>query len=179
VLIHQLNGKASDIPGSLILRWISYLILFDFKVKHIPGPKNKIADGLSRKATGPSNQLDSTVKKDINNSINIHLNSIQVDGQPKVLDGNYSEDSEELTRYLVALIRPRSASNAYFRSIRRQAQKYFVQGRRLWKRTRKHWDQPQLVEDNLDKQKQVIKSYHKASGHKGREVTVNLVRRRY
>ncbi|KAK6218688.1 putative gag-pol poly protein [Colletotrichum tabaci] len=34
-LVAQLNGAASDLPGALIIRWISWIRMFDFEVKHI------------------------------------------------------------------------------------------------------------------------------------------------
>ena len=37
-----------DLPGSVVVRWIAWICLFDFDVKHVPGMKNMVADGLSR-----------------------------------------------------------------------------------------------------------------------------------
>jgi hypothetical protein len=36
VLVDQINGGFSDVPGALISRWISVIKLFDFKIRHIP-----------------------------------------------------------------------------------------------------------------------------------------------
>ena len=49
VLVAQLNRSATDLPGSLVTRWIAYIRLFDFKVRHIPGKKHTAADGLSQR----------------------------------------------------------------------------------------------------------------------------------
>lgn len=46
-LVAQLNRPATDLPNSVIVRWISWIRLFDFDVKHVPGTKNTVADGLS------------------------------------------------------------------------------------------------------------------------------------
>jgi hypothetical protein len=49
VLVAQLNGAASDLPGLLLMRWIAWIRLFDFDVKHVSGKKHTAADGLSRR----------------------------------------------------------------------------------------------------------------------------------
>ena len=46
VLVAQLNQSATDLPGSLVTRWIAYIRLFDFEVQHVPGKKHTAADGL-------------------------------------------------------------------------------------------------------------------------------------
>ena len=48
-LVAQLNRSASDLPSSLVTRWLAWLHLFDFEVRHIPGKKNVVADALSRR----------------------------------------------------------------------------------------------------------------------------------
>ena len=65
VLIHQINGSASDIPGALLLRWLAWIRLFDFEIRHIPGTKNAAADSLSRKPAGPSDFHDKKTETDI------------------------------------------------------------------------------------------------------------------
>ena len=34
-LVHQLNQPTSDLPGTVVGRWIAYIQLFDFKIKHV------------------------------------------------------------------------------------------------------------------------------------------------
>jgi hypothetical protein len=48
-LVAQLNRSASDLPGALVTRWIAWIQLFDFTVRHVPGTKHTAADGLSRR----------------------------------------------------------------------------------------------------------------------------------
>jgi hypothetical protein len=47
-LVAQLNRSASDLPGALTTRWLAWIRLFDFDVRHVSGKKNAVADGLSR-----------------------------------------------------------------------------------------------------------------------------------
>jgi hypothetical protein len=48
-LVAQLNRSATDLPGSLMTRWLAWIFLWDFEVRHVPGKKNVAADRLSRR----------------------------------------------------------------------------------------------------------------------------------
>ena len=43
-----------DLPNATITRWPSYIRLFDFDVKHVPGNKNNDAEALSRRGKVPA-----------------------------------------------------------------------------------------------------------------------------
>jgi hypothetical protein len=47
VLVAQLNRVATDLPGALVTRWIAWIRLFDFEVRHVKGSKHTATDGLS------------------------------------------------------------------------------------------------------------------------------------
>ena len=48
-LVAQLNRSASDVPGALVTRWLAWIHLFDFEVRHVSGKKYTAADDLSRR----------------------------------------------------------------------------------------------------------------------------------
>jgi len=48
-LVAQLNRAATDLPGALVTRWLAWIQLFDFEVRHVKGAKHGAADGLSRR----------------------------------------------------------------------------------------------------------------------------------
>jgi reverse transcriptase-like protein len=62
-LVAQLNRSATDLPGSLVVRWISWIRLFDFTVKHVPGTKNSATDALSRRPA-TENELHEAERED-------------------------------------------------------------------------------------------------------------------
>lgn len=45
-----------DVPNAPVLRWISWIRLFDFETKHVPAPQFKLEDGLSRRKPSPTDQ---------------------------------------------------------------------------------------------------------------------------
>src|SRR5437660_324804 len=49
ILVHQLNQPTSDLPGTVVGRWIAYIRLFDFEIRHVAGTKHKGPDTLSRR----------------------------------------------------------------------------------------------------------------------------------
>ena len=48
-LVHQLNQPTSDLPGAIVGRWLAYIRLFSFDIKHLAGVKHKGPDALSRR----------------------------------------------------------------------------------------------------------------------------------
>jgi len=49
VLVAQLNRAATDHLGALVTRWLAWIRLFDFEVRHIPGKQHTAANALSRR----------------------------------------------------------------------------------------------------------------------------------
>ena len=47
-LIAQLNRTATDLPGALITSWLTWIQLFDFSIKHVPGIKYLAVDAFSQ-----------------------------------------------------------------------------------------------------------------------------------
>ncbi|KAM3506311.1 hypothetical protein MY11210_007613 [Beauveria gryllotalpidicola] len=98
VLKQQINGGAKDIAGALIMRWLSYIRLFDFTVVHIPGEKNLIADALSRKPLGPSDILEAEYEGDLEEFVDLALNPVRCD--VPLLKKGYSDKSHAIANFL-------------------------------------------------------------------------------
>ncbi len=116
-LVIQLNRNIIDLPGAMITRQITWLRLFNFEVRYIPGKLNGVADGLSRRGK----QLEDDISRDKNAFINAEFNYIQIRlsiyrvyvGPSRVnngveaitLDeqGNYNESSKAIAHWLLTL----------------------------------------------------------------------------
>src|SRR5580700_10075875 len=87
ILVAQLNKSATDLPGALVTRWIAYIQLFDFEVRHVPERKHTTADGLSRRLCTASDDTDDSFEEDIEDFIDAELGAlsialIRVEGEP-------------------------------------------------------------------------------------------------
>ena len=81
-LVAQLNRSASDLPGALVTRWIAWIQLFDFDVRHVPGKANMVADGLSRRPLGPLEEEDQD-EEEIEDFIDAELSVVRAHFVPQ------------------------------------------------------------------------------------------------
>ena len=93
VLMYQLNGTMTDLPGALINRWITWIRSFDFEVKHISGAKNSVADGLSRKPATLSDMIEKEQEGDLQDFIDAQIMAnivTEADQAPIDLDNQFN-----------------------------------------------------------------------------------------
>jgi hypothetical protein len=62
----------------LVTRWIAYIRLFDFKVRHVLGKKNAAIDGLSRQPRTELDNINKVYKQDINNFVKAELRALSI-----------------------------------------------------------------------------------------------------
>jgi hypothetical protein len=58
ISLAQMLRRYDDVPNAPILRWISWIQLFDFEPHHVPATSFKAEDALSRKPPAPSDSTD-------------------------------------------------------------------------------------------------------------------------
>ena len=105
VLVAQLNRSGTDLPGALVTRWIAWIRLFDFEVRHIPGKRHTAADGLSRRPPTDQDLAEAAEEPDIDDFILAELNSlrvspISVNAETPPLHEGYSKFSKKVATYL-------------------------------------------------------------------------------
>jgi hypothetical protein len=188
VLVYQLNGAASDIPGSLMMRWIAWIRFFDFTIKHIPGTKNPVADALSRKPPGPSDQREKLNEEDIDDWVDAQIFSqwvaIPKDTPstlaPIQLKEGYSARSQEIADYLTTLAEPSHIKPYWKRRLfKKEALKFFVDKGYLFKRSGNPSQCPRRLIDTPEEQRRIFRACHDEMGHKGRESTYARVTNHY
>jgi len=181
-LVAQLNRAATDLPGALMTRWLAWIQLWDFDVRHVPGKKNSLADGLSRRP--PDGERPDEPTEDIEEFIDCELSTLEYTASPVEmevdlpLENSYSEESQKIAKWLVTLRRPEEMNTKEFKRFKRQALKFLVRNRQLFRRQSKNVPMRRVI-DNENTQREIIKSLHDRSGHRGREGTYQRVSNRY
>jgi hypothetical protein len=64
-----------DLSRALVIRWLTWIRLFNFKVQYIKGTKYLAIDGLSRR---PPQPRDSDEEEDVDNIIEIDLDYLGI-----------------------------------------------------------------------------------------------------
>ena len=194
VLVAQLNKAATDLLGALVTRWLAYIHMFDFEVRHVPGHKHTAADGLSRRPRTESDNLDEKNEVDIEEFLDTELAILSIvpigvtpedpaeasdfEIPVKILNENYSEESQRIAKYLTTLCKPEGLIGSGFRQFKKKALKYAVRDALLFRRESKNIPS-QLVVDSGEEQAKIIKALHDKNGHKGRESTYRKIADRY
>ena len=77
-LITQLNKSATDLPSALITQWLTYIQLFNFNIRYIPGKKYLVTDGLLRRPPIEKDIKEEEEEEDIKEFINTKLAYVRV-----------------------------------------------------------------------------------------------------
>src|SRR5438552_10547659 len=182
-LVWLLNQPPNDLPNAMMTRWLTYIRLFDFTVKHVPGNKNGGADALSRRgyADGDGEEDDA-----VDDYFDAKLYSIQVSSAPMnptariyLQEVEYDGEYLAIGRYLETMERPPDLTDDEFRKLRKTAHQYLVRDGYLYKRSKKRGIPPRRVIGQPTDRREVIKALHDELGHRSRQPTYEQVSRRY
>ena len=78
ILIVQFNRSAADLSEALMIRWLTWIRLFDFDVRHVLGKKYTAADELFRRPREFSNDIDEVHEKNIDDFIDDQFNYVRI-----------------------------------------------------------------------------------------------------
>jgi len=186
-LVHQLNLPANDLPGALVTRWIAWIRLFHFEVKHVPGSLNGGPDGLSRRPRGEG-ESEPEEEDDPEETIEASLQGIRVEQgsdrkmrerpyEPSVglrLAEEYKGRWKEIGEFLGNLKRPERMTTKEMHQFRREALKYLVSDGILYRR-RKTNEPPAKLFVSAEQKWKAMEAAHELSGHRGRAGTLQKV----
>jgi len=119
-LVWLLNQPSNDLPNAMMMRWLAYIRLFDFHVKHIPGNKNGATDALSQRGAGPADPPED--ENDTDDYFDAKLYSMRASygNAPShtawiyLYEAEYDGDDLVLGRYLETLRRPSDMTDEEF-----------------------------------------------------------------
>ena len=182
-LVWLLNQPPNDLPNAMMTRWLAYIRLFDFTVKHVPGRKNGGADALSRRGYADG---DGAEDHKVDDYFDAKLYSIQFSSMPRDLtariylqEGEYEGEYLIIGRYLESMERPPDLTDEEFRKLRRKALRYLVRDGYLYKRAKKSRIPPRRVIGQPEMRRKVIRELHDELGHHNRQSTYDQIARRY
>ena len=102
----------------MITRWLTYIRLFDFDVKHIPGSRNGAADSLSRRGKGPEDESDDDPDDYFESRLySVSLASSRSFARVYLSEGEYTGRDLTLGRYLETLERPEGLSDGEYEKL--------------------------------------------------------------
>ena len=192
-LVKQLNKASPDLPGALMTRWLAWIQLFDFDVKHVPGHKHGAPDGFSRRPATEEDIREAEEEQDIDDFIDtrIYMQRVfitntdiaeeevnVVDTTTLLLEPGYSTLHQDVARFLSTLQNHNSLEAKEFRKFKAYALKFLVQDRYLFRRASKNIPLRRVVDD-VDTQTSILQELHDECGHRGREGTYRKVADRY
>ncbi|KAJ9246723.1 hypothetical protein DTO195F2_9270 [Paecilomyces variotii] len=185
-LVAQLNRTATDLPGSVVARWIAWIQLFDFDVVHVSGKKNLVADGLSRKPA-TERDLEEAEDDDMEEFLDLQfcavyyasVQEVESDSIPWLTPTlHWSEKSLLIAEWLQTMTKPDNMDRGQYAKFKKEALKYMVQDGVLFRRARQN--QPcRTVVDDEEKRKEILTALHEEHGHRKREATYRKVADRY
>ena len=133
----------------MMTRWLAYIRLFDFDVKHIPGNTNSAANALARcgqssdDPEGPENEADdyfdaqlysAYVSHNPSPTTRIYLHELEYEGEDLIL-----------AHYLEMLQRPDNLTDPQYQQLRKKLRNFLARDGYLFKRGRKGNVPPQRV----------------------------------
>jgi hypothetical protein len=237
-LVHQLNQPISDLPGAIVGRWLAYIRLFTFDIKHVPGTKHKGPDALSRRP-GTEEELRELqaigeeevqqLEEFVDGELDVVTREKEQGGEDEiVITGNAIEEEEcsgfctngfhsfslcfllsfgraegiakngekgfcfffkkgvyegdeglqRVGDFLASMRRPAGMGDGEFKRFKNHSLKFLLREGVLYRRGRAGLPPRRVLVKEEDK-REVLRSLHDQSGHRGRDGTYQKAKIRY
>ena len=102
IFVTQLNQSIVDLSKVFVTRWLTWIRLFDFDVRHVSDKKHEIVDELSRRSRIVSNDIDEINEVDIDDFIDVEMNCVRIASvrmtaaNERVFLSEYSNESKRI-----------------------------------------------------------------------------------
>jgi transposase InsO family protein len=177
-------------PNAAINRWIQGILLFDFKLIHVPATKFKGPDALSRRGLGEGESIDPQDDSWLD-ELALYTGASQAcfraTVSPQVRDippssvfvgTSFQEQNlKDVFEFLTTLETPSFDSISAKKRFLKKAVRFFVQNGKMYKRMRGR--PPLLVVFDPEKRATILTQAHEELGHRGEAATWETVRLRF
>ena len=185
ILIVQFNRFAADFFKTLMIRWLTWICLFNFDVRHVLDKRYTATDELFRRSRKLSNDIDEVHEKNIDDFINDQLNCVRIcsmrvneNDDEQSLKNEYSEKFQRIVHYLITLARPNHLNRKKFRKFKNWALQFLVRDRHLFRRVNKNVLLRKII-DKAENQAIILKQLHNENEHREREEIYRCVTNKY
>lgn len=186
-------------PNATINRWIQGVLLFDFKLVHVPATKHQAPDALSRRPLAAEESIPEESDGWLDDiALYIHdgnpIHRMKHHSAPRYCSSNLPSSYlvknskldftlKQIRRFLVTLEAPNFAELPQFTKIQesqnfvRRASHYYMDEGRMYKRN--HPRMPLKVIFNLDNRRSIMQEAHDEHGHRGEQAVWETLRQRF
>jgi hypothetical protein len=185
VLVDQLNRSNTNLSDALVIRWLVWILLFDFEVRHVLDIKHIVADDLFKKSSSFNDLKKVAEKKNIDDWVNTQLDCVRVffvsiakEEQSFILISEYFEKSQNIVVYLFTFWKLFEMSLKEFNKFKKKALKFKLQRDQFFRRNSKNVLMRRVIDDFEERQR-ILKQLHDESDHRDKENTYKRIINRY
>ncbi len=169
-------------PNATINRWIQGILLFDFKLIHVPADRFKGPDALSRRRTAENEDVlaeDDSWVDDIALYAGVAPIITRQPSAPVLAVSISKEDKvlNEIYHFLTTLEVPECKDEQHRRRFIKRATKFFVRNEQLYKRN--GVNQPLRAIMNLPTRYDLLEQAHEDLGHRGEQAVFQTLHKRF
>jgi hypothetical protein len=175
VLVDQLNRFDTDFSDALVTRWLVWIRLFDFEVRHVLDIKHTAANDLFKKSSSFNDLKKVAEKKNIDDWMNTQLDCVRVffvsaaeNEFFSILISEYFEKSQKIVVYLFTFRKLFEMSLKEFNKFKKKALRFKFQRDQFFRRNSKNVFMRRLIDD-FEKRQRILKQFHDENDHRDRE----------
>lgn len=181
-------------PNSTLNRWLQGIIMYDFKLIHVPADKHRGPDALSRRELGEGEEIEeeddswldhialylATDKETVRRELLEPLTGPPAPREVAVylLTGSTQEETLlQIKHYLETMEVPEFDTPAKRVRFLKKTLRYFVQEGHMFRRN--SGQMPRRIIFDTDERKIILKEAHDDHGHRGEQATFETIRLRF
>ena len=163
ILIAQFNRFITDLLKILMIRWLIWIRLFNFNIRHVFDKKYIAIDELFRKSCESPNDINEVHEKNIDDFINDRFNCVRIysmqineNNDEQSLKNKYSEKFQRIIHYLITLTKFNHLNRKKFRKFKNWTLQFLVRDKHLFKRISKNVLLQKII-DKIENQAIILK----------------------